>query len=63
MLTWSSCPALDGIESTEAGCASDFDSDTSEAPVYWISMNPLFSPLSGTRNGGNPLDCLASRSR
>ena len=29
--TWSSCPADDGIESTDAGCASDFDSDTSDA--------------------------------
>jgi hypothetical protein len=34
-----------------------------EAAVYWISMNPLLSPLSGTRNGGRPLEVFGSRSR
>ena len=63
MLTWSSWPALDGIESTDAGCASDLHSETMEAAVYWINMNPLLSPLSGIRNGGRPLEVLGSSSR
>ena len=45
MLTWSSWPADDGIESTEAGCASDLHSETSDAAVYCTSMKPEFSPL------------------
>ena len=56
MLTWSSCPALEGIESTEAGCASDLHSLTSDAAVYCTSMKPEFSPEPCTRNGGSPLD-------
>jgi len=40
MLTWSSWPAEDVIESTAAGCARLFISDTSDAAVYWHTMNP-----------------------
>ena len=54
MLTWSSCPADDGIESTEAGWASDFDSDTSDAAVYCTIMNPEFIPAAlGDRRHGH----------
>jgi hypothetical protein len=60
MLTWSSCPADDGIESTDAGCASVLHSLTSDAAVYCTSMKPEFSPLAFTRNGGSPLDFFGS---
>ncbi len=63
MLTWSSCPAEDGIESTDAGCASDLHSETSDAAVYCTSMNPEWSPLPSIRNGGRPLLCFASSNR
>ena len=36
--TWSSCMALDGIESTEAGAASRLSSETIAAWVYWAIM-------------------------
>src|SRR6266542_1845118 len=63
MLTWSSWPADDGMESTEAGWARLFDSDTSDAAVYWRSMNPEFMPGRSTRNAGRPLFVAGSSSR
>ena len=63
MLTWSSCPADEVIESIDAGWASDLLSDTSDAAVYWASMNPEFSPLRCTRNAGSPLDRAGSSRR
>ena len=59
--TWSSCIALDGIESTEAGTASRFSSDTIEAWVYCAIMWPLSTPGSDARNGGR--SWLRARSR
>ena len=50
--TWSSWPAEDVIESTEAGWARVFISETSEAAVYWQTMKPELTPASPTRNGG-----------
>src|SRR5262249_50806917 len=38
--TWSSCIADDGIESTEAGTARRFISETSPACVYWAIIRP-----------------------
>ena len=52
MLTWSSWPAEDVIESTAAGCARLFISETRDAAVYWQTMNPELTPASPTRNGG-----------
>ena len=63
MLTWSSCPADDGIESTDAGCARLLHSLTSDAAVYCTSMKPEFRPLSATRNAGSPLFRVGSSSR
>ena len=42
--TWSSCIALDGIESTEAGTASRLSSETIAACVYCAIMWPLSTP-------------------
>jgi len=36
--TWSSVFDDDGIESTDAGCASTLFSDTTLAAVYWAIM-------------------------
>ena len=59
--TWSSCMALDGIESTLAGTASRLRSDTIAAWVYCAIMCPLSTPGSSARNGGRPW--LRDRSR
>ena len=58
MLTWSSWPAEDVIESTAAGCARLFISDTSDAAVYWHAMNPELTPASPTRNAGRPFEVV-----
>ena len=52
--TWSSCPRLDGIESTEAGWQSTLFSETSAAAVYCGIINPEFSPVSFIRKTGSP---------
>ena len=52
MLTWSSCPCDEGIESTEAGMQSPFDWLTIDAAVYCGIMKPLFRPGLATRNFG-----------
>ena len=52
--TWSSCIADDGIESTLAGLASRFSSETMAAWVYWAIMWPLSTPGSPARNGLSP---------
>lgn len=56
MLTWSSFPALVGIESTEAGCASVLFSETSAAAVQCAIMKPLWRPPNSalTRKAGRP---------
>ena len=59
--TWSSCIADDGIESTDAGTASRFSSDTMPAAVYCAIMRPESTPTSCARNGGRPW--LRARSR
>ena len=59
--TWSSCIALEGIESTEAGTARRLSSETIAAWVYWAIMWPLSTPGSEARNGGRPW--LRARSR
>ena len=53
MLTWSSCPCDEGIESTEAGMHSPLDWLTIDAAVYCGIMKPLFSPGLATRNFGS----------
>ena len=52
--TWSSCMALDGIESTLAGTASRLSSETIAAWVYCAIMCPLSTPGSLARNGLRP---------
>ena len=52
ILTWSSCPCDDGMESHEAGQQSPFDWLTMEAAVYCGIMNPLLSPGLATRKCG-----------
>ena len=59
--TWSSCIALDGIESTLAGTASRLSSETIAAWVYCAIIRPLSTPGSSARNGGRPW--LRARSR
>ena len=61
--TWSSCIALDGIESTDAGTASRFSSETIAACVYCAIMWPLSTPGSWARNGGSPWLRALSRNR
>ncbi len=56
MLTWSSLPALDGIESTLAGWQSTLFSLTRDALATCAIMNPECSPLPGARNGVSPVD-------
>ena len=63
METWSSCMALDGIESTLAGFASRFISETIAAWVYCAIMWPLSTPGSSARNGGRPWLRVRSRNR
>ena len=52
ILTWSSCPCDDGMESHDAGQQSPFDWLTMDAAVYCGIMNPLFSPGFATRKLG-----------
>ena len=59
--TWSSCIALEGIESTLAGTASRLSSETIAACVYWAIISPLSTPGSSARNGGR--SWLRARSR
>ena len=59
--TWSSCIALEGMESTDAGTASRLSSETIEAWVYCAIMWPLSTPGSSARKGGRPW--LRARSR
>src|SRR5436309_6529922 len=54
--TWSSCPALVGIESTLAGWQSALFSLTRAAATYCGIMNPEFRPPSTVRNAGSPSD-------
>ena len=54
MLTWSSWPLLDTIESTEAGVQSCLFWLTMEAAVYCAIMSPEWSPGLGLRKAGNP---------
>ena len=61
--TWSSCIALEGIESTLAGLASRFISETIAACVYCAIMCPLSTPGSSARNGGRPWLRALSRNR
>ena len=61
--TWSSCMALEGMESTDAGAASRLSSLTTAACVYWAIMSPESTPGSSARNGGSPWLRVASRSR
>ena len=61
--TWSSCIALDGMESTEAGTARRLSSETIAAWVYWAIMCPLSTPGSSARNGGRPWLRALSRNR
>ena len=61
--TWSSCMALLGIESTLAGAARRFISDTRAAWVYWAIMWPESTPGLSARNGGSPLLRDWSRNR
>ena len=61
--TWSSWPALVGIESTLAGCESTLFSLTSEAATYWGIMNPEFNPPSSVKNAGRPPERLGLTSR
>src|SRR6202020_223600 len=59
--TWSSCMALDGIESTDAGAASRLSSETMPADVYWAIMCPESTPGSSARNGDRPCErCVSS---
>ena len=54
METWSSRPADEGMESTEAGWQRILFSDTSAALVTWTIMKPELSPWRRARNGGSP---------
>ena len=61
--TWSSCIALDGIESTLAGLARRLSSETIAAWVYCAIMWPLSTPGVVARNGGRPWLRALSRKR
>ena len=63
MLTWSSWPAEDVIESTAAGWASVFISETSEAAVYWQTMNPAVYLGLADEERREPVGRLRSKSR
>lgn len=63
METWSSCIAEDGIESTDAGTARRFMSETSPACVYWAIIMPESTPGSSTRNAGSPCERAGSSMR
>ena len=59
METKSSWLAEEGIESTEAGCASTLFSLTIEAAEYCTIIKPLFRPPSVVKNGVRPLESAA----
>ena len=61
--TWSSCIALDGMESTLAGTASRLSSDTIAAWVYCAIMCPESTPGSSARKALSPWLRAASRKR
>jgi hypothetical protein len=61
--TWSSCIAELGIESTLAGAASRFISETIAACVYWAIMWPESTPGSSARKAGSPWLRATSRKR
>ena len=63
METWSSCMAEDGMESTLAGTARRFNSETIPAWVYWAIMWPESTPGSCARNAGRPADRARSSIR
>lgn len=52
-----------GIESTEAGTALRFISETMPAAVYWAIMKPESTPGSPARNAGRPRLRATSRKR
>jgi len=54
MDTWSSCMPEDGIESTLAGVAKRFISETNAACAYWAIIRPESTPACAARNGGRP---------
>src|SRR3954454_5474241 len=54
METWSSRPAEEGMESTDAGCDRMRDSATRAAEVTWAIMNPELRPEFLARKGGSP---------
>ena len=60
ILTWSSCPWLDGMLSTDEGVDSVLFKLTTEAAVYCVIMNPLFTPGFATRKLGSPRVPLTS---
>ena len=61
--TWSSCIAEEGIESTLAGIARRFISETRAAWVYWAIMKPESTPGSSARKGGRPWERALSSIR
>src|SRR5690625_7080895 len=52
--TWSSCPRLVGIESTDAGWLSTLFSETRAAAVYCGIINPELMPVSRINSVGKP---------
>ena len=56
MLTWSSRPALEGIESTLAGWQRTLFSLTSDALATCAIMKPEWSPLPAARKGVSPVE-------
>src|ERR687895_1547999 len=58
METWSSWPALVGIESTLAGWQSDLLSLTREAATYCGIMKPELRPPFAVRKAGRPAERL-----
>ena len=54
MLTWSSWPCEEGMESADAGMHSPLLWLTIEAAVYCGIMKPLLRPGLATRNEGSP---------
>ncbi len=54
ILTWSSCPCDEGMESQDAGQQSPLFWLTTEAAVYCGIIKPLFRPDSATRKDGSP---------
>ena len=54
ILTWSSCPFDETIESTDAGVHNCLFSLTIDAAVYCGIINPEFNPGFSTKKAGNP---------